>query len=129
VQTQGLTGNRRSHYTISPVVLWNFCSISNPIILLNYMVSTVQSEQSWYGFKQTETYRFIQKLADDWPGSTCTQTKVSFKSIFSKVNFQFSFEGGSAVPNKTDPIRLEVPIRKKSTHWGRLPRKCISTVG
>ena len=64
--------------------------------------------------KQRQTYdfkdRWIQKLTDDWPGST--QTEVSFKSTCSEVTFQFYIRRGSTVPSKS---------RSKSTYWGSTP--------
>jgi len=85
----------------------------------NYYHSSVASAalpQSWLDvgvdpndFKD----RWIQKLTDDWPGST--QTEVSFKSTFRKaVNFQFYIRR-----RQVKPIRFNMIEVPKSTYWGR----------
>src|SRR6218665_240828 len=48
-----------------------------------------------------------------------TQTKVSFKSTYNNVTFQFYILLRVDGVKYNDPIRLEVP---ESTYWGRLPR-------
>jgi len=42
-------------------------------------------------------------------------SRLAVKSLFNST-----FDGGSTVPSKTDPIRLEVPSRPKLTYWGQL---------
>ena len=90
----------------------------NRIILLNYRVSTLQSEQQWRGVKQTDTHKQTKRNrqisiqtgghrseTDRLTRKQAYKDKVILSGIAVKSLFNSTSYDGSAAPCKTDPTR------------------------